>query len=36
MLDGRCVFERVDFGREHEVARLLLGIRERLDGTARQ
>jgi hypothetical protein len=35
VLDGRCVFDRVDFGREREVARLLLGIRERLEGTAR-
>jgi hypothetical protein len=36
VLEGRCVFERVDFGSDHEVARLLLGIRERLEGTARE
>jgi hypothetical protein len=30
-LDGRCAIEGIDFSREHEVARWLLGIRRRLE-----
>jgi hypothetical protein len=30
VLDGRCVVEGIDFTRDREVARLLLGLRQRL------
>jgi hypothetical protein len=34
VLEGRCAFEGVDFGRDRDVANVLLGIRERLRAPA--
>ena len=33
VLDGRCVVEGVDFSRDRDVTRLLLGVRKRLGGS---
>jgi hypothetical protein len=34
VLEGRCRFESIDFSRERDIARLLIGIRDRLEGRA--
>jgi hypothetical protein len=31
VLDGRCIVEGIDFSRDRDVARWLLGIRQRLE-----
>ncbi len=33
VLEGRCIFEGVDFGRDPDLAQWLLGIRERVEAS---